>query len=165
MNSTSIINKTFFQLRCSVVSNCLWPHGLQHTRPPCPSSSPGVYSNPCALSQWCHPTISSSVVPFSSHLQSFPASGSFPRSQFFTSGGQRIGVSASASVLPVNIQDSFPFGMDWLDLLAVQGPLKSLLQYHRCLPVKNRLSYQYNEPWTPAPRQCCRKCFHKDEQF
>ena len=89
------------------MSDSLQPHGLQHTRPPCPSSTPGVYSNSCPLSWWCHPTISSSVVPFSYHLQSFPASGSFQMSQFFTSGGQSIGVLASASVLPMNIQDWF----------------------------------------------------------
>ena len=94
----------------SVVSNSLRPHGLQHARPPCPSPTPRGYSNSCPLSQWYHPTISSSVVPFSSCLQSFPASGSFPMSQFFTSGGQRIGVSALASVLPMNIQDLFPLG-------------------------------------------------------
>ena len=95
------------QFSCSVVSNSLWPHGLQHARPPCPSPTPRVYSNPCPLSQQCHPTISSSVIPFSSHLQSFPASGSFQMSQFFSSGDQSIGVSASASVLPMNIQDLF----------------------------------------------------------
>ena len=88
----------------SVMSDTLRPHGLQHARPPCPSPAPGVYSNSCPLSQWCHPTILSSTVPFS-HFQSFPASGSFPVSQFFASGGQSIGVSASASVLPMNIQD------------------------------------------------------------
>ena len=97
----------------------LWPHGLQHTRPPCPSPTPGVYSDSCPLSQWCHTTISSSVIPFSSHLQSFPASGSFPMSQFFTSGGQSIGVSASASVLPMNIQDWFPLG--WTCLISLQS--------------------------------------------
>ena len=86
------------QFSRSVASDSLWPHGLQHTRPPCPSPTPRIYSNSCPLSQWCHPTISSSVVPFSSCLQSFPASGSFPISQFFASGGQSIGVSASTSV-------------------------------------------------------------------
>ena len=91
----------------SVMSNSLWPHGLQHARAPCPSPTPGAYSNSCPLTWWCHPTISSSVIPFSSHLQSFPASGSFQISQFFASGGQSIGVSASASVLPMNIQDWF----------------------------------------------------------
>ena len=95
----------------------LWPHGLQHPSPPCPSPTPGVYSNSCPLSRWCHPTILSSVVPFSSCLQSFPASGSFPMSQFFTFGGQSIGVSASASVLPINIQDWFPLGLTgWISL-------------------------------------------------
>ena len=99
------------QFSCSVVSNSLWPHGLQHARLPCPSTTPGACSNLCPLSQWCHPTISSSVVPFSSCLQSFSASRSFPMSQFFASGGQSIGVSASASVLPMNIQDWFPLGL------------------------------------------------------
>ena len=99
------------------MSNSLQPHGLQHTSLPCPSPTPGAYSNSCALHRWCHPTISSSVVPFSSCLQSFPASGSFPMSQFFTSGGQSIGVSASASILPMNIQDWFPLGwVDWISL-------------------------------------------------
>ena len=97
----------------------LRPHGLQHARPPCPSPTCGVYSNSCPLSRWCHPTISSSVVPFTSFLQSFLASGSFPVSQFFTSGGQSIGVSASASVLPMNIQDWFPLG--WTDLISLQS--------------------------------------------
>ena len=99
------------QFNCSVVSYSLWPHESQHTRPPCASPTPGVYSNSCPSSQWCHPTISSSVIPFSSCLQSFPASGSFPKSQFFASGGQSTGVSASASVLPMNIQDWFPLGL------------------------------------------------------
>ena len=92
------------------VSDSLWPHGLQHTRPPCPSLVPGVYSNSCPSSRWCHPTISSSVIPFSSHFQSFPASGSFQMSQFFAACGQSIGVSASALLLPMNIQDWFPLG-------------------------------------------------------
>ena len=90
------------------MSGSLWPHGLQHVRLPCPLPSSRVCSNSCPWSRWCHPTISSSVVPFSSHLQSFPATGSLPRSQFFTSGGQSVGVSASASVLPMNIQDWSP---------------------------------------------------------
>ena len=94
----------------SVMSDSLQPHGLQDARPSCPSPPPGVYSNPCPLIRWYHPTISSSVVPFSSHPQSFPESGPFPMSQLFTSGGQSIGVSASASVLPVKIQDWFPLG-------------------------------------------------------
>ena len=101
------------------MSDSLWPHGLQHTRPPCPSPPPGVHSDSCALSQWCHPTISSSLVPFSSCLQSFPASGSFQMSQFFASGGQSIGVSALTLVLPMNIQDWFPLGWTgWISLLS-----------------------------------------------
>ena len=98
------------QFSCSVLSNSLQPHGLQHDRLPCPSPTPRVYSNSCPLSWWCHPTISSSVVPFSSHPQSFPVSGSFQMSQFFKSGDQSIGVSALAKVLPMNIQDWFPLG-------------------------------------------------------
>ena len=98
------------QFSHSVVSNSLWPHGLQHARPSCPSPTPGVYPNSCPLNRWCHPAISSSVIPFSSHLQSFPASGSFQMSQLFTSGGQSIGVSASTSVLPMNIQGWSPIG-------------------------------------------------------
>ena len=94
----------------SVVSDSLRPHELQHARPPCPSPTPGVHSNPCPLSRWCHPTISSSVVPFSSCPQSSPESGSFQMNQLFTSGGQNIGVSAPASVLPVNAQDWSPLG-------------------------------------------------------
>ena len=96
----------------------LRPHGLQHARPPCPSQTPRAYSNSCPPSWWCHPTISSSVIPFSS-LQSLPTSGSFPRSQFFASGGQSIGVSASASVLPMNIQDWFP--LEWIDWISLQS--------------------------------------------
>ena len=103
----------------SVVSDSLQPHGLRHARLPCPAPTPGVYLNSCPSSQWCHPTISSSVVPFSSCLQSCPASGSFPMSQFFASGGQSIGVSASASVLSMNIQDWSPLGWtDWISLLS-----------------------------------------------
>ena len=96
------------QFSRSVVSDSFQPHGLQHTRLPCPSPAPRACSKSCPLSQCCHPTTSSSAVPFSSHLQSFPASGSFPMSEYFASGGQIIGVSASASVLPMNIQDRFP---------------------------------------------------------
>ena len=103
----------------SVMSDSLWPHGLQHTRPPCPSPTPRVYSDSCPFSQWCHPTISSSVVPFSSCPQSFPTSGSFQMSQFFASGGQSSGVSASASVLPMNIQDWFP--LRWTDWISLQS--------------------------------------------
>ena len=103
----------------SVMSDSLQPHGLQYTRPPCPSPTPRAYSNSLPLSQWCHPIISSSVIPFSSHLQSFPASGSFPMSQFFESGGQITGASASASVLPMNTQDWFPLG--WTDWISLQS--------------------------------------------
>ena len=117
------------QFSRSVMSNSLWPHEPQHTRPPYPSPTSGVYPNPCPLSRWCHPTISSSVVPFSSCTQSFPTSGSFQMSQLFASGSQ---------VLEFQLQhQSFQwtpglncFRMDWLDLLAVQGTLKSLLQHH-----------------------------------
>ena len=98
------------QFSRSVVSDSLQPHELQHTRPPCPSPTPGVHPNPCPLSQWCHPTISSSVVPFSSCPQSFPASRSFQMSQVFAWGVQSIGVSASTSVLPMNTQDWSPLG-------------------------------------------------------
>ena len=107
------------QFSHSVVSNSLQPHGLQHARPPCPSPTPGVYSNSCPLSWWCHPTISSSVIAFSSCLQSFPASMSFPRSQLFTSGGQSIWTSPSGSVLPVNIQDWSPLG--WTGWISLQS--------------------------------------------
>ena len=99
------------QFSRSVVSDSLRPHEPQHARPPCLSPTPGVYPNSCPLNPWCHPTISSSVVPFSSHLQSFPASGSFPMRQLFASGGQSIGVSASTSVLPMNTQDWSPLGL------------------------------------------------------
>ena len=98
-----------------VQPNSLWPYGLKHARLPCPSPTPGACSNSCPSSWWCHPTTSSSVIPFSSCLQSFPASGSFPMSQFFASGGQSTGVSASASVLPMNIQDWFPLGLTGLN--------------------------------------------------
>ena len=108
------------------MSDSLWPYEPQHAKPPCPSSTPGVHPNPSPSSWWCHPTISSSVIPFSSYPQSFPASESFPMSQLFASGGQNIGVSASISVHPGLIS----FRMDWLDLLAVQGTLESLLQHH-----------------------------------
>ena len=99
------------------MSHPLRLHGPRHTRPPCPSPTPGVHPDSCPLSRWCHPTSSSSVVPFSSYPQSFPASGSFQMSQFFASDGQSIGVLASASVLPMNIQDWFPLGgTDWISL-------------------------------------------------
>ena len=118
----NIINWLSVQFSHSVMSDSLWPRGLQHARPLCPSPTPRA-SNP----------LLSSVIPFPSCLQSFPASGSFPKSQFSASGGQSIGVSASASVLPMNIQDwnsVNSFSIDWFDLLAGQGPFKSLLQHH-----------------------------------
>ena len=117
------------QFSRSVVSHSLQPHGLQHTRLPCPSPTPRADSNSCPLHWWCHPTISSSVIAFSSHLQSFPASGSFPMSQFFASGSQSIGISASASVLPMNILDCIPLG--WTGWISLQSKgFSSLLQHH-----------------------------------
>ena len=122
------ISWTLVQFSRSVMSDSLQRHELQHARPPCPTPTPRVHPNSCPSSQWCHPAISSSVASFSSCPKSLPASESFPMSQLFAWGGQSIEVSASASVLPMNIQDWFR--MDWLDLFAVQGTLKSLLQYH-----------------------------------
>ena len=106
------------QFSCSVLS-ALRLHGVQHARPSCPSLTPGVYSNSCPLSRWCHPTISSSVIPFSSHPQSFPASGYFQMNQFFISGGQSIRVSASTSVLSINVQDWFP--LEWTGWISLQS--------------------------------------------
>ena len=113
----NILNFSSVQFSCSLVSNSLRPHGPLHPRLPFPSPTPGAYSNSCPSHQWCHPTVSSSIVPFSSHLQSFPPSGSFPVSQFFASGSQSIGVSASASILPMNIHDWFPLGLTgWISV-------------------------------------------------
>ena len=109
----------FNSVQYSVVSDSLQPYGLLHSRPPCPLPTPGVYPNSCPLSQWCHPTISSSVIPSSSRLQSFPASRSFPMSQLFSLGGQSIGVSASTSVLPVNTQDWSPLA--WTGWISFQS--------------------------------------------
>ena len=114
-----VIQFSSVQFSRSVVSNSLRPHELKHARPLCPSQSPGVHSNSRPSSQWCHPAISSSVVPFSSCPQSFPESESFPMSQLFTWGGQSIGVSASASVLPMNIQDWFP--LEWTGWISLQS--------------------------------------------
>ena len=111
------INTSSVQFSHSVVSDSLWPHELQHASPPCPSPTPRAYPNSCPLNRWCHPTIPSSVVPFSSCPQSFPSSGSFQMSQLFTSGGQSIGVSAS--VLPMNIQNWFPLG--WTGWISLQS--------------------------------------------
>ena len=116
---TLLLQFSSVQFNHSVVSNSLQPHEPQHTRPPCPSPTPGVHPSPCPLSRWCHPTISSSVIPFSSCPHSFPAPGSFPMSQLFASGGQSIGVSALTSVLPMNIQDWSPFG--WTGWISLQS--------------------------------------------
>ena len=122
-HSVSLISQTCGDIQFSLVtqsmSDSLRPHGLQHAKPPCPSPTPRVYSNSCPLSQWCHPAISPSVVPFSSLLQSSPTSGSFQMSQVFTSGGQSFGVSASASVFPMSIQDWFPLG--WTGWISLQS--------------------------------------------
>ena len=134
---------------CSVQSlshvDSLQTHGLQHARPPCPSPTPRVYSNSCPLSRWCLPNASSSVMPFSSRLQSFPASGFFLMSQFFASGDQNSGAWAAASVLPMNFQDWFPLELDWLDLLAIQGDVNvkkaSILLYSAFFIVQ--LSHPY----------------------
>ena len=115
---------TLNQFNHSVMSDSLQPHELQHTRPPCPSPTPGVHPNPCPSSRWCHPAISSSVVPFSSCPQSFPASGSFQMSQLFASGGQSIGISASTSILPLNTQDWCP--LEWTGWISLQ--FKGLLR-------------------------------------
>ena len=116
------------QFSGSVVCDSLWPHELQHTRPPCPSPTPRVYSNSYPLSRWCHPTIASSVIPFCSWLQSFPASASFQMSQFFASGGQSTGVSGSASVLPMNIQDWFP--LEWTGWITLESKRLSRVIYN-----------------------------------
>ena len=126
----NVSDKSVSQFSHSVVSDSLWPHGLQYTRLPCPSPTPGTYSNSCPTSQWCHPTISSSVISFSFCLQSFPASRSFPMSQFFASDGQSVGVSASASVLPMNIQDWFPLGLTgWISLQLTLPAVDIVIMY------------------------------------
>ena len=117
------------------MSDSLRPQGLQHAKPPCPSPTPGVYPHSCPLSRWCHPTISSPVIPFSSCLQSFPASGSFQMSQFFSLGGLSIGVSASTSVLPMNTQDWSPLGWTgWISLQSkgLSGVFNTTVQKHQC---------------------------------
>ena len=119
MGSIILPSISSVQFSWSIVSDYLWPHGLQHARPPCLSPTPRVYLNSCPLSWWCHPTISSSVIPFSSCPQSFPASGSFQMSQLFASGGQSIRVSASASVFPMNTQDWSPLG--WTGWISLQS--------------------------------------------
>ena len=132
-----------FQFSHSAMSDSLQSHGLQHTRPPCPSPTPGVYSNSCPLSRWCHPTISSSVVPFYSCLQSFTASGFFQMSQFFASGDQSISISASTSVLPMNIQDWFPLGWTGWSC-SPRDSLKSLLQHQFKSINSSVLSFLYS---------------------
>ena len=143
----SFYTSKFSSVQSSVMSDSLWPHEPQHFRPPCPSPTPGVYPNSCPLSQWCHPTISSSVVPVSC-LKSFPTSESFQRSQLFASGGQSIGVSASTSVLTSEDPGLVSFRMGWLDLLAVQGTLKSLsnitLQKHQFFGAQLSLCERFN---------------------
>ena len=134
------------QFSHTVMSYSLWPHGLQHARLPCPSPTPGVYPNPSPLSQWCHPTISSSVVPVSSCLQSFPASESFPMSQFFASGGRSIGISASTSVLPKNTQDWSPLG--WTGWISLQS--KGLSRVFSNTTVKSINSSALSFPYTPT---------------
>ena len=141
-----------YQFSWLVVTNSLQSHGLQHARLPCPWPTLGAYSNSCPLSRWCYSTISSSVVPFSSHFQSFPASGSFPMSQFFTSGGQSIGVSASASVLPMNTQDWSPLG--WTGWISLQSKRHSgifsntTVQKHQFFSTQPSLwSNSHNHTW------------------
>ena len=141
------------------MSNSLWHYGLQHARPPCPSPTPGVYSNSCPLGRWCHPTISSSVIPFSSCLQSFPASGSFQMSQVFPSDGQSIGVSASASVLPMNNQDWSPSG--WTGWISLQSKgLSRVFSNTTVQSIKSSaLSFLYN------PTCKCIHDFWKNHSF
>ena len=143
------LSLTYFssvQFSLSVMSDSLWPHEPQHARPPYPSSTPGVHPNSCPWSQWCHPTISSSVVPFSSCPQSFPASGSFQMSQLFASGAQHIGVSASTSVLPMNTQDWSPLVCtDWISLQS-----KGLSRVFSNITVQNWLGYMCHfQLWFP----------------
>ena len=136
------------QFSHSVVSNPLQPHGLQHAGLPCPSPLSRAYSNSCPLSRWCHPTISSSVIPFSSHLQSFPASGFFQMSQFFASGSKSIGVSTSASVLPMNIQDRFPLG--WTDWISFQSKGLSRV-FSNTTVQKHQSCYFIHFSWSVIP--------------
>ena len=150
------------------MSNSLRPHESQHGRPPCPSPTPGVYSNSCPLSQWCHPAISSSVIPFSSCPQSLLASGSFPMSQLFTWGGQSTDFSFSIS--PSNEHPGLiSLRMDWLDLLAVQGTLKSLLQHHNSkasvshtVSIKTWMQNQWAQP-SPDPYALWPPWLHQDQ--
>ena len=138
---------------CSVVSDSLRPHGPQHARPPCPSPTPRVYLNSCPSSRWCHPTISSSVIPFNSCPQSLPASGSFSVSPHFTSGGQSIGASASASVLPMNTQGWFL--LEWTGLISLQSKgLSRVLTHHQNLKVSTlNVSREYYSPASPLSKK------------
>ena len=134
-----------------VVSDSLWPHELQLARPPCPSPTPRAYPNSCPLSWWCHPTISSSVVPFSSCHQSFPASGPFQMSQLFASGGQSIGVSASTSVLPMNTQDWSPLG--WTGWISLQS--KGLYGFSGFLIWERLIVYLGLPRWPSGKESAC----------
>ena len=166
MNRTKKINmqmyikresSTFFSQFSSVTQSCptLRPHEPQHARPPCPSPTARVHPNSCPLSRWCHPTISSSFVPFSTYLPSFPTSGTFQISQFFTSGGQSIGVSASTSVLPKNIQDWFPLGWTGWISLQTKGLSRvfsnTTVQKHQFFSAQ--LSSQSNSPIHTWPQE------------
>ena len=156
ISSSQVIS--WIQFSLSVMSDSWRPHGLQHARPPCPSPAPGVYSNSCLLSRWCHPTILPSVIPFFSHLQSFLASGSFQMNQSFTLGGQSIGISASASVCPMNIQDWSP--LRWTGWFSLQSKglsrvfSNTTVQKHQffgaqpgLLTLKSSTSYRFSEKW------------------
>ena len=153
---TVILARLLSLFNCSVLSDFLWPHGLQHARLPCPSPSPRACWNSCPLSKWCHPTILSSVIPFSSWFQSFPATGSFLLSQLFTSGGQSIGASASTSVLLVNIQDWFPLG--WTGLISLHSKgfsrefSNTTVQKHQCFSIQPSLrSNSHIHTWLLKP--------------
>ena len=152
ISSGEIEPKISVQFSCSVVSDSLRPHELQHARPPCPLPTPGVYSNSCPSSRWCHPSISSSVIPFSSYPQSLPVSGSFPMSQISSWGGQSIGVSASASVLLMNTQDWSPLG--WTGWISLQS--KGLSRVFSNTTVQKHqffgaLILPWRIPWTEEP--------------
>ena len=171
-NYHNIVKQLSVQFSCSAMSDSLWPHGLQHSRLPCPSPTPRVCWNSCPLSQWCHPTISSSVIPFSSCPQSFAASGSFPMSQFITSGGQSIGVSASASVLPMNIYDWFPLGLIGLITLQSKGLSgvfsNNTVQKHQFFGAQLSLQSNYTLNYTPTKKilgeeQDIRETIHFEE--
>ena len=136
------------QFSRSIVSNSLWPHESQHARPPCPSPTPGVHSNSRPSSQWCHPAISSSVIPFSSCLQSLPASESFPMSQLFTWGGQSTGVSALASFLPKNIQD---WSLEWTGWISLQSKGLSRVFFNTTVEKHQFFSAQLSSQSTLAP--------------